>query len=284
MRISRVLSLVAVIGIVSLTIASQAAYFAQEWKSGIKWVEPAIIDPGPTAAAPPSDAIVLFDGTDMSQFKGAEKWELKDGYGICKSGITTKEAFGDCQLHLEFASPDVVKGKGQGRGNSGVYFMGKYEVQILDSYENTTYYDGQCGAIYKQYPPLVNASRSPGVWQTYDIIFTAPRFNEDGSVKSKAALTVLHNGVVIQNHSVLEGGTFWHKPPSYSKHPERLPISIQFHGNPVKFRNIWIRELAQGPAVEEPKPEVTEETTSEPDPVVTDEKIPESEGTTSERK
>lgn len=277
MKTNHTLSLIAIIGIVTFTVATQAAYFAKEWKSGILWKEPAIIDPGETAAAPPSDAKVLFDGTDMSAWNGGEKWELKDGYGICKSGITTKESFGDCQLHLEFASPDVVKGKGQGRGNSGVYFMGKYEVQILDSYDNTTYFDGQCGAIYKQYPPLVNACRKPGEWQTYDIIFTAPRFNDDGSVKSKAALTVVHNGVVIQNHSVLQGGTFWHQPPAYSKHPERLPIHIQFHGNPVKFRNIWIRELAQGPAKEE-----VEATEAESKPEEKTDPKPETETTTSE--
>jgi hypothetical protein len=145
-------------------------------------------------------------------------------------------------LHVEFATPAEVTGQGQGRGNSGIYLMGKYEVQILDSYNNKTYYDGQCGAIYKQQPPNVNASRGPGEWQTYDIIFTAPRFNEDGSVQSEAFVTVLHNGVLIHNHLPLQGGTFWDQKAHYTKHPEKLPFRIQNHGNPVRFRNIWIRE------------------------------------------
>lgn len=226
----------------SIQNATMPQLRAQEYKSGIVWPEPPIVTPG-TATTAPSDAIVLFDGTDMSNFNGAEKWMVKEGYvEVAKPTITTKQSFGDCQLHLEFSTPEVVKGKGQGRGNSGVYMMGKYEVQVLDSFENTTYFDGQCGAIYKQQPPTVNASKGPGQWQTYDIIFTAPRFNEDGTVKSKAYVTVLHNGVLIHNHFELQGGTFWKKPASYSKHPEKLPISLQHHGNPVRYRNIWIRE------------------------------------------
>jgi len=216
---------------------------AGEWKSGIVWPEPEVVDPGPVGG-PPSDAVVLFDGKDMSAWEKGENWEIKDGYAITrKSGVKTKQEFGDCQLHLEFATPPEVKGEGQGRGNSGVYFMGLYEVQILDSFENKTYYDGQCGSIYKQSPPMVNASRGPGEWQTYDILFTAPRFNDDKSLKSPAYLTVLHNGVVIQNHFELKGGTFWHKPPSYDAHPPKGAISLQFHGNDVRFRNIWVREV-----------------------------------------
>ena len=179
----------------------------------------------------------------MSAWKNADKWKVKDGYvEVGKRTISTKQSFGDCQLHLEFASPEKVKGRGQGRGNSGVYLMGKYEVQILDSYENKTYPDGQCGAVYKQQPPTVNACRGPGRWQTYDILFTAPRFNEDGSVKSKAYVTVLHNGVMIHNHLELKGGTFWDEPAHYESHPEKLPLNLQNHRNPVRFRNIWIRE------------------------------------------
>lgn len=214
-----------------------------EWKSGIVWPEPPVIDPG-SAETPPSDAIVLFDGTGLDDWKGGERWEIKDGYAISKGGsITTKDSFGDIQVHLEWASPEVVKGRGQGRGNSGIYLMNRYEVQILDSYENETYFDGQAGAIYKQTPPMVNACRPPGEWQTYDILWTCPRFDEDGTLKSPAAVTVLHNGIVIQNHYELQGGTHWHKPPAYEKHAPTGPISLQFHGNPVRFRNIWVRKL-----------------------------------------
>lgn len=213
-----------------------------EYKSGIVWPEPPVVDPG-TATTAPSDAIVLFDGTDMSNFVDGDSWKVENGYAqVGKKTVKTKQAFGDCQLHLEFSSPAEVKGKGQGRGNSGVYLMGKYEVQILDSYENKTYHDGQCGAIYKQQPPTVNACRGPGEWQTYDILFTAPRFNEDGSLKSPAYVTVLHNGVMIHNHFELEGGTYWDQPAKYTKHPDKLPFNIQNHRNPVRFRNIWIRE------------------------------------------
>jgi len=230
-----------------IAVVSAAWVKAGEWKSNIAWEKPPIVTPG-VAAAPPGDAIVLLDGSDLSAWQNAERWNLGDGWVEAHGGgISTKQSFGSCQLHLEFASPGKVEGSGQGRGNSGVYFMGKYEVQILDSYKNETYFDGQCGAIYKQSPPLVNASRPPGQWQTYDIIFTAPRFDEDGKVLRPAAFTVLHNGVLIQNHFELRGGTAWHKPPSYQKHAERLPISIQFHGDPVRFRNIWIRELPEKP-------------------------------------
>ena len=222
-------------------VVASAGVAADEWKSGIVWPMPPVIDPG-TPGAAPSDAVVLFDGKDLSQFDGGDKWEVKDGVAIPRhGGITTKEAFGDCQLHVEFASPEEVKGSGQGRGNSGVYLMGKYEVQILDSYQNETYPDGQAGAIYKQSPPMVNACRPPGQWQTFDILFTAPRFDADGQLVSAAFATVLHNGVVIQNHFQLQGATAWHKPPEYAPHPDKLPFSLQFHGNPVRFRNIWVR-------------------------------------------
>jgi hypothetical protein len=219
------------------------ALVGKEYLSGKKWDEPKIVDPG-QVGAPPADAIVLFDGKNLDAWKGGEKWLIADGVATVKGGgVQTKQGFGDCQLHLEWASPAEVKGTGQGRGNSGIHLMGQYEVQILDSYDNVTYFDGQCASIYKQHPPLVNVCRKPGEWQTYDIIFTAPRFNDDGSVKSPAYLTVLHNGVLVQNHFALEGATAWHKAPEYTKHADKLPISLQDHGNPVKFRNIWIREL-----------------------------------------
>jgi len=215
---------------------------AKEWKSGIKWPKPKVISPGDAGKAP-SDAVVLFDGTDMSAWEGSP-WIVRDGYAIAsKGGIRSKQGFGSCQLHVEWAAPDEVKGSGQGRGNSGVYLMGRYEVQILDSYENETYFDGQAGAIYKQHPPLVNACRKPGHWQSYDIIFSAPQFGKEGKVVEPARVTVLHNGVLIQNHFELQGSTAWHKPPEYSKHEDKLPIHLQFHGNPLRFRNIWVREL-----------------------------------------
>jgi hypothetical protein len=216
-----------------------------EYKSGIKWPEPPVVNPGSVDKAP-SDAIVLFDGTDLNAFENGEKWLIENGYAQVRGGgITSKQAFGSCQLHLEFATPEKVVGEGQGRGNSGVYLMGKYEVQILDSYENTTYFDGQCGAIYKQQPPMVNACREPGAWQSYDIIFEAPEFGEDGSVLKPAFVTVLHNGVLLHHHQELEGGTFWDQPAHYEPHAPKLPMHIQDHGNPMRFRNIWIRENIQ---------------------------------------
>jgi hypothetical protein len=218
--------------------------FVTEYVSGIMWAEPKVVIPGPVGG-PPSDAIVLFDGKDLSQWEGGDKWKIEDGYAITQeTSITTKQGFGDCQFHIEFATPAEVKGSGQGRGNSGIYFMGIYEVQVLDSYENPTYFDGQCASIYKQFPPLVNASRKPGEWQTYDIVFSAPKFDEQGKVKKPAYLTVLHNGVLVQHHSELLGGTFYDKPPAYTAHADKLPIQLQFHGDPVRYRNIWLRQIS----------------------------------------
>ncbi|MCC6123789.1 MAG: DUF1080 domain-containing protein [Pirellulales bacterium] len=215
--------------------------FFKEYLSGIKWPEPKVVAPGP-AGGPPSDALVLFDGKDLSQWE-ENQWIVKDGCATARGGgIRTKQSFGDCQLHLEWAAPEKVEGSGQERGNSGVYLMGNYEVQILDSYQNDTYYDGQAGAIYKQHPPLVNACRKPGEWQSYDIIFTAPRF-KDGKMEKPAYVTVLHNGVLIQNHFEIQGQTAWDAAPAYHPHPEKMPLDLQYHGNPLKFRNIWIREL-----------------------------------------
>jgi hypothetical protein len=226
-----------------MVLAAMFVYAEQEWKSGIVWPEPKLVDPGPVGG-PPSDAIVLFDGKDLSKWNDGDKWIIKDGYAISdKTGISTKDSFGDCQLHVEWAAPEKIESSSQGRGNSGVYLMGHYEVQILDSYENETYFDGQAGSIYKQNPPLVNACRKPGEWQTYDIIFKAPRFDEKGKVVTPAYVTLLHNGVLVQNHFELKGGTFWHKPPQYTAHPDKQPLQLQFHGNPVRFRNVWIREL-----------------------------------------
>jgi hypothetical protein len=221
------------------------AAWIDEYKSGIVWPEPPVVDPG-DASRPPSDAVVLFDGKDLSKWEGGENWTIENGVATAaKNGITTRQGFADCQLHLEFATPEKVEGEGQGRGNSGVYLMGVYEVQILDSFENKTYFDGQAASVYKQQPPTVNASRKPGEWQTYDILFTAPKFDAEGKVTKPAFVTVLHNGVAVHNHFELLGITSYTEAPSYKKHGEKEPIHLQFHGNPVKFRNIWLRENVQ---------------------------------------
>jgi len=232
---------------VAIGFTAWAPLFADEYKSGIPWLEPKIITPG-NDGGPPSDAIVLFDGKDLSKWKGGEKWQIRDGYAIPKGhGITTKDSFGDCQFHVEWATPSKVSGSGQGRGNSGVYLMERYEVQILDSYGNKTYFDGQAGSIYKQRPPMVNVCRKPGEWQTYDIIFNAPHFDAAGHLVKPGYVTVLQNGVLVQKHMQLLGGTFYEKAPSYQAHPPKAPLELQFHGNPVRFRNIWIREIAEPP-------------------------------------
>ncbi|HZZ27946.1 MAG TPA: DUF1080 domain-containing protein [Pirellulales bacterium] len=236
------------------------ALLAAEWKSGKIYPEPLIVDPGPPGG-PPADATVLFDGKDMSAWNGADDWEVKDGVVTVnpkspekQAGATTKQSFGDCQLHVEWAEPDAVKGSSQGRGNSGVFLMNRYEVQVLDSYHNLTYYDGQCGAIYKQSPPLVNVCRKPGEWQTYDIIFEAPWFDEKGKLSKPAYITVLQNGVLVQNHTEIQGSTSWDHPPTYEAHAYKAPVQLQNHGNPVRFRNIWIRELTPKPFIESAKP------------------------------
>jgi hypothetical protein len=216
-----------------------------------QWVpEPKVVTPGKTALDPPSDAIVLFDGKNGDAWEaksgGPIKWKVENNILTVAAGsgeIHTKQGFGDCQLHIEWRTPAEVKGDGQGRGNSGIFFMGRYELQVLDSYNNKTYSNGQAGSIYKQLPPLANASRGPGEWQTYEVIFTAPRFYEDGSVKSQARITVFHNGVLVQNDKALWGSTQYIGIASYEKHGEKEPIVLQDHGNPTSFRNIWIRPL-----------------------------------------
>ncbi|NSW93924.1 MAG: DUF1080 domain-containing protein [Bacteroidales bacterium] len=212
-----------------------------------------VIQPADVVGMPPSDAIILFDGTDVNKewedLKGnPTKWIVKDGELVCVKGsgpIQTKRKFTDFQLHVEWKTPAEVSGEGQGRGNSGVYLQGLYEVQVLDSYNNPTYVQGQAGSIYKQYAPLVNASRKPGEWQSYDIIYTAPRFGNDSTKYfTPPRVTVLHNGVLIQNNVSLRGPTLYIGIPEYSvrKHGPG-PIQLQDHGNPVAYRNIWIREL-----------------------------------------
>ncbi|NNJ25754.1 3-keto-disaccharide hydrolase [Alienimonas chondri] len=218
----------------------------QEWKSGIVWKEPAVVTPGETAADPPSDAIVLFAGTDLSAFRGGEKWEVKHGVATAGGGtITTKQKFGDVQVHLEFRTPAEVEGSGQGRGNSGLYLMNRYEVQIMDSFENSTTYDSQAGSLYKQTPPLVNACRPPGAWQTYDVLFEAPRFDENGTIVRPARATVFHNGVAVQVRRPLRGATarLQGRRGQYLPHPLKEPFNLQWHGDKVSFRNIWVRDL-----------------------------------------
>jgi hypothetical protein len=222
-----------------------AAFGGKRFDDGIVWQEPKVISPG-TNNGPPSDAIVLFDGKNFDAWKGADKWKVDDdGGATAKSNVQTKQAFGDCQLHVEFAEPNPPKGKDQGRGNNGIGFMGaRYEIQVLDSYENKTYFVGQCAAVYNQTPPLVNACRKPGEWQTYDIVFEAPRFDKDGKLIKPAFVTVFHNGVLVQNHTEIKGSTHYDKPYAYEKHAEKLPLVLMYHGDPVRFRNIWIREIA----------------------------------------
>lgn len=234
---------IAVLLVIVLPVVAGAWVF-KEWKSGVVWPEPPKVTAGENGSAP-SDAIVLFDGSNADQWEGGENWLTDEGVLVAnKSAITTKQKFGSCQLHVEFTSPLKTEGlSGQQRGNSGIFFGGfKYEVQVLDSWENETYFDGQCGALYKQSPPIVNPCRKPGQWQSYDIIYDAPEFGAYGEVVKPAYLTVLLNGVLVQNHVELKGNTFYNRPPSYSPHESKQPIGLQYHNDPVKFRNIWVRE------------------------------------------
>lgn len=237
----RTISVLAV-AVAAVAVLVQAKTRRPPWQSGIDWPVPPVVDPGPPGGAP-SDAIVLFDGKDLSAFSGAEKWEVRDGYAICGGSVTTRQAFGDFQLHLEWASPPDVESEGQARGNSGVYIMGMYEVQILDSYRNETYPDGQAAAVYKQHPPYVNVCRKPGEWQVFDIIWRGPRWDEAGNLLRRACVTILHNGVVVLDGFELLGRSGYRTPPYYAPHPEKLPFTIQYHKSPVRFRNIWVREL-----------------------------------------
>ena len=216
---------------------------------------PQIITPGTASTQErpgqaPSDAIVLFEGKDLSHWRamdgGPAKWVVKNNVIETVKGagyIRSYREFGSCQLHIEFSTPFPALGSSQGRGNSGVFLMGRYEVQVLDSYENITYADGQASAVYAQYPPLVNASRPPGQWQTFDIVFRRPVFDQEGKVQRPAIMTVFHNGILVQDHVELTGPTGWLSQSPYSAHAEKLSISLQDHGNPVRYRNIWVREL-----------------------------------------
>ena len=227
-----------------LSVQAQKPEDTEDWSR-----KPEIVTPG-KGTLPPSDAIVLYaNAEDASKWEsdkgGPIEWEAGENLTVAPrtSSIHTKQAFGDCQLHIEWRTPMEVVGNGQGRGNSGIFLMGIYELQVLDSYDNETYYNGQAGSIYKQHIPLVNASRPPGTWQSYDVIWTAPVFKEDGTVKCPAYITVIHNGVLIQNHVALRGNTPFIGQPKYKAHADKLPLGLQDHNNPVSYRNIWIREL-----------------------------------------
>ena len=215
-----------------------------------------VVTPGKAAAnaylTPPSDAIVLFDGKDLSKWKdkdgGPAKWDVKNGVFTVKKGagdISTAQTFNDFQLHIEWLIPQGITGQSQARGNSGIFLQGLYELQVLDNYNNRTYANGQAGSIYKQSRPLKNAMRAPGDWNVYDVIYTAPRFKEDSSLFSPARVTVIHNGVVVQNNTTITGETQYIGLPNYTFHGKG-PIKLQDHGDPsqpISFRNIWIREL-----------------------------------------
>jgi hypothetical protein len=262
-----------ILSLTSVALLTTTAFAAEEKKKslgysdtplipGTKWhvhdgdrPQPRVITPGEQfsqMAKAPSDANILFDGTDLSKWAHGDgspgKWKVENGYMevVPKSGILrTKEKFGDFQMHLEFATPAKVVGSGQGRGNNGVNIFGRYEIQVLDSYENQTYPDGQASAIYGQTPPLVNASRKPGEWQTYDIIFEGPRWDAEDKLVKKAYVTVLHNGVIVHNRRELVGNTGHRSVGNYNKKQETGPIELYEHGDPVRFRNIWIRPMGE---------------------------------------
>ena len=240
--------------IICAAIIANTNLFAQKdpatteiWKPEVK-----VVTPGKTNTDAPSDAIILFNGTSASGWQHANgdeaKWTVADNALTIKpgtGGIQTKQKFGDCQLHIEWRIDKNVKGDGQDRGNSGIFLMGRYELQVLDNYNNInkTYVNGQAGSMYKQAPPLVNVCKAPGEWQTYDIVFTAPRFSDNGSVISPARITVMQNGVLVQNNTTLWGNTVYIGSPTYEKHAAKEPIMLQDHGHLTSYRNIWIREL-----------------------------------------
>ncbi len=253
MRLRRMLTAFSMVLLPAIA-AAQSSNPLGDWPQHSKArPRPPVVNPGKGAlpVPPPADAIVLFDGHNFSEWQKGDstpaQWHLVEGLAMeisaGKGGIQTKREFGDAQLHIEWASPKPAKGTDQDRGNSGVFFQGRYEVQVLDSYGNDTYPDGQAAAIYGQYPPLVNASRAPGEWQSYDIVFRRPRFDAAGKLLSPARFTVFHNGVLVQDNVSPVGVTANGSRPPYEAHADRLPIALQDHGHPVRFRNIWIRDL-----------------------------------------
>lgn len=252
MKINKKVIFTALVTVSSLSLQAQDTRFTQknpDKPEATEFMDPEIrvVTPG----AVPSDAIVLFDGKNLEQWEStkdgsAAKWKVEDGVMTVvggAGGISTKKLFGDCQLHIEWRSP--IEGddrKGQGRGNSGVFLQGIYEVQVLNSYQNRTYRNGQAGSIYKQTPPLVNATSKPGDWNVYDIIYTAPKFTINGGIDTPAYVTVIHNGVIVQNHTKIQGVTNYIGQPTNPVHG-KAPIHLQDHGNAVSFRNVWIREM-----------------------------------------
>jgi hypothetical protein len=225
----------------------------QKWKvHDIDRPRPRMVTPGAQPGMPPSDAIVLFDGKDLSKWQNNKKgqiapaaWKVENGYFECVGGtgdLQTKDKFGDIQLHIEWASPKEIKGSSQSRGNSGVLFMHRYEVQVLDSWNNPTYADGQAGSIYGQWPPLVNATKPTGEWNTYDIVFKAPRFEGDKVVK-QASATIFHNGILLHDRQEFIGAMVHKKVAVYSSHAAEEELALQDHGTPVRYRNIWLRKL-----------------------------------------
>lgn len=244
-------------------VLAPAAAHGQTPSAAERWRQHDLTRPRPAVVAPvsqqlpapvPADAVVLFDGRDLSGWTGrggAAPWTVENGYfqvAPGSGGIQSREEFGDVQLHVEWASPNPPRGTGQDRGNSGIMLMGgRYEIQVLDSYQAETYADGQAGAIYGQYPPLFNATRAPGEWQAYDIFFRRPRFRPDGTIQEPARVTVVLNGIVVQNNEEFRGPTTWLQTPPWTAHPEQGPIHLQDHGHPVRFRNVWARRLPSRP-------------------------------------
>ena len=252
MKINKKVIFTALVTVSSLSLQAQDTRFTQ--KNPEKPEATEFMDPEITVVTPgavPSDAIVLFDGKNLDQWESTKdgsvaKWKVEDGVMTVvggAGGISTKKLFGDCQLHIEWRSPNEGEDKkGQGRGNSGVFLQGIYEVQVLNSYQNRTYRNGQAGSIYKQTPPLVNATSKQGDWNVYDIIYTAPKFTINGGIETPAYVTVVHNGVVVQNHTKIQGVTNYIGQPTNPVHG-KAPIHLQDHGNAVSFRNVWIREM-----------------------------------------
>jgi Domain of Unknown Function (DUF1080) len=252
MKINKKLLFTVFVSFSALSVIGQDFRFTQknpDKPEVTEYMDPEIrvVTPGPV----PSDALVLFDGKNFDQWESskdgsAAKWKIEDGVMTVvggTGGISTKKLFADCQLHIEWRSP--IEGddkKSQGKGNSGVFFQGIYEVQVLNSYQNRTYRNGQAGSIYKQSPPLVNATSKMGDWNVYDIIYTAPKFTVNGGVETPAYVTVFHNGVLVQNHTKIQGATNYIGQPTNPVHG-KAPIHLQDHGNAVSFRNVWIREL-----------------------------------------
>ena len=254
------LGLIAIAGLIAGLSADEVRHMVSHsrWKQHDNHrPRPAVVEPAgnPVMTPAPSDAVILFDGTNLDGWQtpegAAAPWKVSGGFLEVAPGtgpIQTKMKFGDVQLHVEWASPNPPVGKGQDRGNSGIFLMGLYELQVLDSYRADTYTDGQAGAIYGQFPPLSNASRPPGEWQSYDVAFRRPRFDKDGKLTEPARLTLFHNGILVQNNEELFGRTSWLVFQPYEAHPDQGPIQLQDHGHPVRFRNMWIRDLPERPA------------------------------------